>query len=188
MGVAHVLTKPVRARLLISILERTVDKPSVPTPPLAPVRSSLLVESAPAAAFAAPQGALQALEFSRRFSAILTHSLDAEAMLKKFLLLLREIVGVNRAAIFLQEPAAVFGEKPGEEGKRSLRKVAPSAWPPGCWSISSFRWRRASAGTWPGRDGFCGGTARKHGRTWKSSRNSNCWARKSRCRSWTARG
>ena len=40
----------------------------------------------------------------RDFSGILTHSLDSEAMLKQFLLLLRELLGINRAAIFLRQP------------------------------------------------------------------------------------
>ena len=37
MGVAHVLTKPVRARVLNSLLERTLDKPP-PAPRPDPVR------------------------------------------------------------------------------------------------------------------------------------------------------
>jgi signal transduction histidine kinase len=45
----------------------------------------------------------------RDFSAILTHSLCAEALLKQFLLLLREIIGVNRALVFLRQPSASFG-------------------------------------------------------------------------------
>jgi signal transduction histidine kinase len=58
----------------------------------------------------------------RDFSSILTHSLNAEATLKHFLLLLREIVSVNRAAIFLRHPVAAFGQQT-EEGRR-LRAVS----------------------------------------------------------------
>src|ERR1700686_5352385 len=75
--------------------------------------------------------AFQALEVLRHFSAILTHSLDSEAMLKKFLLLLREIVGVNRAAIFLREPMAIFGGKPASEEGRCLRKGCAIGLPSG---------------------------------------------------------
>jgi GAF domain-containing protein len=45
-----------------------------------------------------------ALEIVRDFSSILTHSLDAEGLLKQFLLFLREVLAVNRAAVFLREP------------------------------------------------------------------------------------
>jgi signal transduction histidine kinase len=49
----------------------------------------------------------RALEALRNFSSILTHSLDCEALLQRFLLLLREILGVNRAVIFLRKPHLV---------------------------------------------------------------------------------
>jgi len=60
--------------------------------------------------------AAQTLGVLRDFSGILTQSLNAEGMLKQFLLLLREILGLNRAAIFLRPPFAslsgpqLFGE------------------------------------------------------------------------------
>jgi nitrogen fixation/metabolism regulation signal transduction histidine kinase len=54
----------------------------------------------------------------RDFSAILTHSLSAEGLLKQFLLLLREIIGVNRAAIFLRSPVAGLGDAPRAESRR----------------------------------------------------------------------
>jgi hypothetical protein len=50
----------------------------------------------------APEAGLLAgrmLELLRNYSSILCHSLCAEALLKEFLLLLREILGINRAAI-----------------------------------------------------------------------------------------
>jgi signal transduction histidine kinase/DNA-binding NarL/FixJ family response regulator len=125
MGVAHVLAKPVRARLLNSLLERTLNPAASPSPrpsrALAQVPVSRPAETA-SRMQAAPANTFQALEFSRHFSTILTHSLDADAMLKKFLLLLRELVGVNRAAIFLQEPANAFGKSPGPEVVRRLQK------------------------------------------------------------------
>src|SRR5436190_14722909 len=104
-GVSHVLSKPVRPRLLMSLLERLW--PKFQTSPAA-VRSTIgpavsgghSLESA-SAGVAAPQS----LSVLRNFSGILTHSLNAEAMLKQFLLLLRELLSINRAAIFLRQPA-----------------------------------------------------------------------------------
>ncbi len=125
MGVAQVLAKPVRARLLNSLLERALNPaPSAgprPSRTLAPVPAPRSAENAPRSP-SIPANAFQPLEFSRHFSTILTHSLDADAMLTKFLLLLREMVGVNRAAIFLHEPTAAFGEDSGPERGRRLQK------------------------------------------------------------------
>ena len=125
MGVAHVLSKPVRTRLLNGILDRIFDQtPPALSRPLrspAPRPAPRETENTPRAR-ALPQNAFQPLEFSRHFSTILTHSLDAGAMLTKFLLLLREMVGVNRAAIFFQEPAAAFSKPAGPEGIRRMRK------------------------------------------------------------------
>jgi signal transduction histidine kinase/DNA-binding response OmpR family regulator len=125
LGVAHVLSKPVRTRLLGSLLDRLLSAP--PAPLAHPTRTPAPPPPAHEMEIARPtrilpQGTFQPLEFSRHFSTILTHSLDAEAMLTKFLLLLREMVGVNRAAIFFQEPAAAFGTSGRPEGIRRLRK------------------------------------------------------------------
>jgi signal transduction histidine kinase len=122
MGVAHVLAKPVRARLLNGILDRLlVPAVSRPVRALAPAPAPRTAETTPRIP-APTQSASQQLEFSRRFSTILTHSLDAEALVTKFLLLLREMVGVNRAAVFLQEPATAFGRGLQREDVRRLRK------------------------------------------------------------------
>lgn len=102
-GVAHVLAKPVRLRTLNAVLNRVLaDVParpaSVMTPPATePTRSMV----------GGPGGftnASQTLAVLRDFSSILTHSLNAEGLLKQFLLLLREILSINRAAIFLRQP------------------------------------------------------------------------------------
>src|SRR5581483_11806523 len=133
-GVAHVLAKPVRPRLLSSLLEKLIGRAPVATA----VRTATGVPpsfSRPAevllAGSAVPQNVFQALEVLRHFSAILTHSLDSEAMLKKFLLLLRETVGVNRAAIFLREPVAAFGGLAGAQESRHLRKGCAIGLPSG---------------------------------------------------------
>jgi hypothetical protein len=60
----------------------------------------------------------------RDFSSILTHSLDAEAMLKQFLMFLREILSVNRAAIFLNRPCSPMAEKFFAGRHASLRSAS----------------------------------------------------------------
>jgi len=119
-GVAQVLNKPVRARMLNAVLARlwTTETPAAAGNPTA--TNALPAEATPANETATRGGgntAFQTWEVLRDFSAILTHSLDSEAMLKQFLLMLREILGVNRAAIFLRQPAATFGGSP-EEARR----------------------------------------------------------------------
>jgi signal transduction histidine kinase len=75
--------------------------------------------------------ASQALRFFRNFSGILTHSLHAEAMLKQFLLLLRELVGVNRAALFLRRQSGSFGLASGSADSRRLRAACAIGLSPG---------------------------------------------------------
>jgi signal transduction histidine kinase len=56
----------------------------------------------------------------RDFSGILSHSLCAGALLKQFLLQLREILGVNRAAIFLRSSPGAPGTSPASPPDRRL--------------------------------------------------------------------
>ena len=115
-GVLHVLSKPVRPRMFAALVERlwasSVPVPSRPRP--VAVRRLASPEQKVVETSRTP---IRALEVLRDFSAVLTHSLCAEAMLKQFLLLLREILGVNRAAIFLRPPFSGFGSSPAE-GRR----------------------------------------------------------------------
>jgi signal transduction histidine kinase/ActR/RegA family two-component response regulator len=136
-GVTHVLTKPVRPRLLNSLLERlwnlsaTIPRPR-PTPPPAPVppaRSFSRPAESPASGRSI--NAAQTLDVLRDFSSILTHSLDAEAMLKQFLLFLREILSVNRAAIFLNRPCTPLTETLSPADSRRLRAVSAIGLSPG---------------------------------------------------------
>ncbi len=124
-GATHVLTKPVRPRLLNSLLERLGNAPVAPRPaPAAPPASGSVsrpVEPPFAGSFA---NAGQTLDTLRDFSSVLTHSLNAEAMLKQFLLFLREILSVNRAAIFLIRPGTPPAETSSPEERRRLRAVA----------------------------------------------------------------
>ncbi len=111
-GATYVLTKPVRVRMLSTLLDRLWQGPaSIPRPAPGPSTGTELILKATESSTpsAPPSTTPQALGILRDFSAILTHSLNAEGMLKQFLLLLREIVSINRAAIFLRQPFATFG-------------------------------------------------------------------------------
>ncbi len=127
-GVTHILTKPVRSRLLNSVLERLTDQPQPP-------RSSGIVPTGNVPALSRPTvdpvaaanryaNVAQTLDVLRDFSSILTHSLDAEAMLKQFLQFLREILSVNRAAIFLNRPCSPLTEVLSPDDTRRLRVAA----------------------------------------------------------------
>src|SRR5205085_10449789 len=89
------------------------------------------VRAAEPAVSAATQMNFQSLGALRGFSAILTHSLDGRAMLKQFLLLLRELIGINRAAIFLRQPASWMGTQLTLDDTRALRAACAIGLPPG---------------------------------------------------------
>jgi len=117
-GVAYVLSKPVRGRMLAAVLNRLWPTPTGGSGQLAATSGlpseagahSTVRPAVPERTTTEAAGSAQALSVLRNFSGILIHSLNAEAMLKQFLLLLREILGINRAAIFLRPPAPSFGE------------------------------------------------------------------------------
>jgi signal transduction histidine kinase/CheY-like chemotaxis protein len=120
-GVAHILTKPVRARLLNTLLERLGNAPvqrivSTTQPP--PQNS---FSRAPEFSQSRSVNPAQTLGMLRDFSSILTYSLNAEAMLNQFLSFLREMMGVNRAAIFLNRPCAPVAGTILPENSRQLR-------------------------------------------------------------------
>lgn len=117
-GATHVLTKPVRARMLAALLDRLWQAPVAARPVLAPAEPLPTEMARPAEGPALLPGAPPALSLLRDFSSILTHSLNAEGMLRQFLLLLREIFSVNRSAIFLRQPFSSFGESPTPESQR----------------------------------------------------------------------
>jgi signal transduction histidine kinase/CheY-like chemotaxis protein len=126
-GVTHVLTKPIRGRLLNSLLERLWNVPGQRATPAAartqaPSRAPLRPPESSAEVRFVNAG--QTLDILRDFSAILTHSLDAEAMLKQFLQFLRETLSVNRAAIFLNHPVTPLAEALSTGEGRQLRAVA----------------------------------------------------------------
>jgi signal transduction histidine kinase/DNA-binding response OmpR family regulator len=121
-GVKHVLRKPVRARMLEAVLEQG-------TPSTQPVRSHAasrnlvpLKPNEPPQPRAGSEATLRALQRWREFSSLLGNSLSTESLLKQFLLQLREITGVNRAAIFLRQPVQI-GKARGVGGGRFLRSA-----------------------------------------------------------------
>jgi signal transduction histidine kinase/ActR/RegA family two-component response regulator len=129
-GVSHVLSKPVRARTLNVLLDRLWSPSNslalaVTTPPPAPLELIRQSEVGfPVQPASAPLGPAHTLGVLRDFSGILTHSLNLEAMLKQFLMLLREIVSINRAAIFLRVPSTPFEEATSARETRRLRAAA----------------------------------------------------------------
>jgi signal transduction histidine kinase/CheY-like chemotaxis protein len=131
-GVSHVLRKPVRGRILTAVLEKLGQaeptrgagrpptlRPPAPAAPPAPLSAS------------APQGHRLTLKVLKEFSSILTHSLCADALLKQFLLFLREILGVNRAALFLRQPPMLFGGLPTADDRQRLRSACAVGLAPG---------------------------------------------------------
>lgn len=119
LGVAHVVSKPVRGKLLATLLERAFNDQDQKTraaavaPHVAP----------PARVVTTQSDHFRALEALRNFSGVLIHSLNPEALLKQFLLLLREIIGVNRAVIFLRKPASLLSESAHSQEDRWLRSA-----------------------------------------------------------------
>ena len=118
LGVSHVLTKPVRGKLLNTLLDRLFPEDETARP-LA-IRPAAAIETSVLRPYVDQVRALEAL---RRFTSILTHSLDSSALLKQFLLLLREIIGVNRAIIFLRKPAGMLSDSPLSQDDRWLRSA-----------------------------------------------------------------
>ncbi len=185
-GVTHVLTKPVRSRLLNSLLERLWNAPATqrpaqtPSPAPMPSRTpfSRTRESSPPIASI---NASQTLDVLSDFSSILTHSLDAEAMLKQFLLFLREILSVNRAAIFLNRPSAAHGNILRRKTAAGCAPSPPSAFRRVCSNILNCRSIPASAASFPGSAGFSAATATRRAPTSRRKRNLNCSARRSPC-------
>jgi len=122
-GASQVLTKPLRGRLLNTFLDRLWPEPPHPTPlPPQPIPQSVYkIESSQASVpLPAQTHTLGAL---KDFSRILTHSLNSEALLNQLLLLLRDVLSINRAAIFLRQPVSDFSLARGIEESRRLRAI-----------------------------------------------------------------
>jgi len=126
-GVSHVLSKPVKPRALAALLERLCASEPRPAPRI-PTRVEYPV-GVPALPSAGSTIIAQPLTVLRNFSSILTHSLNADAMLRQFLLQLRDIIGLNRAAIFLRDGLSSNGLN--DELNRRLRVASAIGMPPG---------------------------------------------------------
>jgi len=121
-GVRHVLSSPLRPRLLNTVLDRLWETTApARTLPAAPAPPRLAPEPEPSSPPTASAVATQTLKTLRDFSGILSHSLDAEAMLRQFLVLMREILHINRASIFLRPRAGTFVGKSPDAEDRQLR-------------------------------------------------------------------
>ncbi len=131
-GARHVLTKPVRTRMLNTVLDQLWQ---AQLPGRGAVPATLEIAPSPSRPMPLEprggSGAMPSLGVLRDFSAILTHSLNAEAMLKQFLLLLREILSINKAALFLRQPAGGFGERSVLSEARKLRCMSALGISPG---------------------------------------------------------
>ena len=125
-GATQILTKPVRPRMLQLLVERIINASagqSASTQTAASSTEFLALPSvkttAPASGNVAPTPLAQNFDVLRKFSSILTHSLNTEGLLNQFLLLVREMFSVNRAVVFLRQPLAPFnGIGTAEEGRR----------------------------------------------------------------------
>jgi signal transduction histidine kinase/ActR/RegA family two-component response regulator len=99
LGVAHVLEKPVRGRLLINLLGRAL----APAPKSSAAATPAYPVAIPAPAYAPRRG----LDELRHFSSLLVHSLNAGELIRDAVQQLREALGVNRAAVFLRKAGAL---------------------------------------------------------------------------------
>ncbi len=115
-GVEHVLTKPVRGKLLMALLSRLFPEQDLKA---SGIHATATPE--PIMPRSQQQEPMRALEALRRFSSVLAHTLDSAALLKQFLLQLREVIGVNRAIVFLRRPAGTISETPLSAEDRWLR-------------------------------------------------------------------
>jgi len=128
-GATHVLSKPVRPKMLATLLDRLW--PAAPAPRMS-ATSPAITSSVPVNLPSTPVASgFQTMGVLRDFSGILTHSLDGEGMLKQFLLLLRELLGINRAAVFLRQPFSAPSGPPVSSDARRLRAACALGLSPG---------------------------------------------------------
>jgi signal transduction histidine kinase/DNA-binding response OmpR family regulator len=126
LGVDHILSKPLRPRLLNSVLDRLLPDGALALAPApAPPEAGALARFERHPPADPNQIPVRMLALLRNYSSILAHSLNAESLPKEFLLLLREIVGVNRAAIFLR--AAPTSPNDPSDGSRGHKLRAACA-------------------------------------------------------------
>lgn len=133
-GVAHVFPKPLRARMFCAVLDKLWDiEPAPAARPAAPARPLPPAVPAPAPALASAVAASQPAEWQvlKNFSSVLAHSLSADALIRQFMQMLREMLGVNRAAVFLRQPSLNLAGMPGSANKEALRGACAQGLAPG---------------------------------------------------------
>ena len=125
-GASYVLPKPIRSQLFTVLLERALSpaaESNVKIMEPSGKMSGVAVDSAP------PDS--RTLSTLRDLSRVLTHGLLSETLPKRFLELLREILGVNRAAIFLRKPFSAVNPVVPEAQTTRLRAAGAVGLPPG---------------------------------------------------------
>ena len=100
LGAAHVLEKPVRARLLQYLLGRTLA-----AAPAFGDAQQQAPQAAPSHSF--QYSSRRGLDELRHFSSLLVHSLNVRELIRDAVQQLREALGVNRAAVFLRKASAL---------------------------------------------------------------------------------
>ena len=101
LGTAHVLEKPVRARLLQYLLSRALSGTPSFTDRAQPA------EIASPTSYANPFAPRRGLDELRHFSSLLVHSLNVGQLVRDAVQQLREALGVNRVAVFLRKASAL---------------------------------------------------------------------------------
>lgn len=113
-GVSFVLKKPLRTALAVTVFDRLLADSSAsrneraseaPIPCITETRASLA-------------GVPSNLEILRDFSRLFSHALNVRTLLQEFVLKLREVISVNRIAIFLQPPQNPFLPGPVAASRR----------------------------------------------------------------------
>ncbi len=113
-GVSFVFKKPLRAQLLASVLGRTLNTTEVISSSRPPMAAPALPSPGPASS----DVCLNTLEILRDFSRLFTHSLHFRNFLQEFALKLREVISVNRIALFLHRPQNHFLPSRPEDSRR----------------------------------------------------------------------
>lgn len=113
-GLSFVLKKPLRSALAITVFDRLVAGSSGPRL-TGPVEAPVRVAPEPRPSLA---GVPSNLEILRDFSRLFSHSLNVRTLLQEFVLKLREVISVNRIAIFLQPPQNPFLPGPVAASRR----------------------------------------------------------------------
>lgn len=124
-GARHIFTKPVRGKLILEILTR--GQAAAESTVLSPAGNLMPVE----ALRGGDAPSMRAWTVLRDYSAVLSHSLCAEALLKQFLLFVRGMLGVNRAAVFLRVAPTALSVAQSETESHRLRSACAIGLPPG---------------------------------------------------------